>query len=37
MAEGRQQIAGSQDLPFLQDAAGRLIIAGSVSEENSKA
>jgi len=31
MAESRQQIAGSADLPLLQDAAGRLIIAGSVS------
>lgn len=31
MAEARQQIAGSADLPLAQDAAGRLIIAGSVS------
>lgn len=31
MAEVRQQIAGSADLPLAQDAAGRLLIAGSVS------
>ncbi|GAJ01723.1 unnamed protein product [marine sediment metagenome] len=31
MAEARQQIAGSADLPLAQDAQGRLIIAGSVS------
>ena len=31
MAEVRQQIAGSADLPLLQDAAGRLIIAGGAT------
>lgn len=31
MAEGRQQIAGSADLPLKQDGIGRLEIAGSVS------
>ncbi len=31
MSEGRQQIAGSADLPLKQDGIGRLEIAGSVS------
>lgn len=29
MAESRQQVAGSADLPLAQDAAGRLIIGAS--------
>ena len=30
MAEARQQIAGSADLPLAQDSVGRLLIAGGV-------
>lgn len=31
MAEARQQVAGSVDLPLAQDAAGRLIVAGAAA------
>ncbi len=31
MAEARQQIAGSADLPLAQDASGKLLTPGSVS------